>query len=142
MPKLSEMLNSRFLKKEDFTPKGFVVTFRDFQHMNVAPDSSPRELKWVAFFDEFEKGLVFNPTNAQTVTEILDSDDTDNWIGRQVVAFVDNSVQMAGKKTGGVRFRAFDNPLRPSQRTEQDEPRRAPPRAPRPPADEFEDTPY
>jgi hypothetical protein len=36
----------------------------------------------------------------------MGSDNTDDWIGKQIVLFVDPSVSFAGKIVGGIRLRA------------------------------------
>ena len=116
MPKLSDMLNSKFLKKEDFTVQGFTVTFNSCERMNVAPESQPKEMKYVAYFDEFEKGLVLNAINATTLSEIFASDNTDDWAGQVAVAYLDPNVSMSGKRTGGIRFRGAEPARRPAPR--------------------------
>jgi hypothetical protein len=45
------------------------------------------EEKLVLYFEEFDKGLVMNKTNAQMVVQIADSDDTDNWSGVRVTLY-------------------------------------------------------
>jgi hypothetical protein len=48
-------------------------------------------------------GMVLNRTNADSITEILGTDETDEWAGGRVVLYVDKTVMYAGKRTGGVR---------------------------------------
>ena len=79
MPKLSDLMNSRYLKKDDFNPRGTVVTINYLERQNVAPEDGPKEHKWVIFFDEMDRGLVLNATNATTIAEILASENTDDW---------------------------------------------------------------
>lgn len=156
MPQLSELMNSRFLKKESFTPKGFSVTINTLERMNVAPDDSPKEMKWVIFFDEFEKGMVLNPTNATTLSEIFGSENTDDWIGQSVTAYVDPSIMMGTKRVGGIRFRGKESPrteeaprrpaparARQEEYDDQEPPRRAAPQRPRAAqTDPDDDVPY
>ena len=119
MAKLSDMINSKFLKKEDFTVQGFSVTFNSCERMNVAPESQPKEMKYVAYFDEFEKGLVLNAINATTLSEIFGSDNTDDWVGNVAIAYLDPNVSMSGKRTGGIRFRGAEPARRAAPQTDE-----------------------
>lgn len=105
MPHISTMMPSSFLKKEDF-PQQTLLTIRRFTHENVAPNGQPEERKWIMHFDEFERGLVMNPTNLQLAAVALGSENTDDWIGKQIVAYNDPNVSFGGKLTGGIRLRA------------------------------------
>jgi ribosomal protein L24E len=103
--KIGQMMSSKYVKKDDVDP-ALLVTFSRFSHENVAQENQPEELKWVAYFEEMDKGLVLNSTNLQLAAQALGSDDTDDWIGHQVVLYNDPNVSFGGKLTGGVRIRA------------------------------------
>ena len=104
MPRVSEMIDSKYLRKEDVR-EDTVVTIRKFGQVNVAMDDQPEELKWAVKFDEFKKVMVLNSTNIQTLQKALGSDDTDHWIGQKIILWVDENVQFQGKLIGGLRFR-------------------------------------
>jgi hypothetical protein len=40
-------------------------------------------------------------------------DDTDDWIGKQVILYNDESIQFAGKVTGGLRFKRLKTAAKP-----------------------------
>lgn len=103
--KISAMMPSSYLKKED-VPSPALVTVRKFTNENLAQDGQPEEKKWVMHFDEFDRGLVMNPTNLQLAAQAMGSDDTDDWIGHQIVLYTDPNVSFAGKLVGGLRLRA------------------------------------
>ena len=105
MPKISQMLNSKYLKKDD-VGDGVLVTFRDFKHVNVAQEDSPADMKWVAYFNELEKPLVMNGTNLQVAAAAMGSEDTDDWLGKKIVLYTDPNVSFGGKLVGGIRLRA------------------------------------
>ena len=105
MPKISEMRESKYLKKED-VGAGALATISDISRQNVAPEGQEPELKWILHFADLEKPLVLNMTNAETIASILGSDDTDDWMGKQIVVYNDPNVSFAGKRTGGIRVRA------------------------------------
>ncbi len=106
MPNINAMMPSKYLKKED-VPTPALVTIRSFSHENVAPQGQPEEKKWIIHFEEFENGMVMNSTNLQLCAVALGSEETEEWMGRQVVIFNDPNVSFGGKLTGGLRVRAM-----------------------------------
>jgi hypothetical protein len=102
--KIGQMMDSKFLKKEDVEPPK-LVTIRGFSQQNAGRDDAP-EMKWTMSFIELSKPMVMNSTNLQLAAQALGSDDTDHWIGKQVVLYNDPSVQFQGKLIGGIRIRA------------------------------------
>lgn len=96
---------SKFLKKDD-VENPVLVTIKALRQTNVAQDDKPEEMKWTMLFRELDKPLVLNSTNIQLCTLALGTDETDEWIGRQIVLYNDPSISFAGKITGGIRLRA------------------------------------
>ena len=115
MPKISEMLPSSYLKQSDFDENGFIVTVKSVEHKNIARDDEAEDLKWIIFFEEYEKGMVLNSTNIQALGKACNSDDTDDWMGKAVVVYVDPNVGYAGKTTGGLRIKRHTAPAAPKQ---------------------------
>ena len=103
MPKLNEMMPSKFLKKED-CESPILLTIAGVKQENVGTQDAPDE-KWTLLFEE-SKPMVLNSTNMQLAAKICGSDDTDDWTGRKVVAYHDPNVSFGGKLVGGVRLRA------------------------------------
>jgi hypothetical protein len=117
------MLPSTYLKKED-VESPLIVTIARLDEVNVAPQGQPEERKWVIYFSEFDKGMVLNSTNIHAIVQATGCGDTDDWPGKEIVLFVDHTVQYAGKTIGGLRVRPMDAPpARPAT------PRRPLPRA-------------
>jgi hypothetical protein len=104
MAKISEMLPSNYLKQTDF-PEDYVVTVRAIERKNIAMDGKPADYKWLAHYNEFEKPMVLNATNIQLMAKACGSDDTDDWIGKQVIVYVDENVSFGGELVGGLRIR-------------------------------------
>ena len=117
MPKLHEMLESKFLKKEDVDPPT-LVTITDVKQVNVALADETPELKWAAVFKQFKKPLVLNRTNIQLLAKNLKSEDSEDWLGKNVVLYCDETVTFRGEMIGGVRIRAAKP--RPSTREEHE----------------------
>jgi len=110
MPKIHEMTDSKFLRKEDVGDGEIVVTIRKIGKANVAMEDQPPELKWVIAFAEFRKPMVLNATNIQILAKACGSEDTDDWINKRVMLFVDENVTFGGKLVGGLRVRAVRKP--------------------------------
>lgn len=100
MPRIHEMVESKFLKKED-AGEGILVTIKGVEKRDVGTESEP-EQKWVLLLEE-QKPLVLNSTNLALLEKALGSDNSDDWTGQKVVLFNDENVSFGGKLTGGVR---------------------------------------
>lgn len=101
---VNQLKTSNFLKRDD-VGDGVVVTIRSVSQQNVAKEGAPEELKWVLHVDEFDKGMVLNSTNGQLIAHALKSEESDDWVGQQVILFDDPSVSFGGKLVGGIRVR-------------------------------------
>jgi hypothetical protein len=115
MAKVSEMLPSSYLKQSDFDENGLICTVARVEQKNVAREDEPPEHKWVVYFAEFEKAMVLNSTNINGLAKACDSDDTDDWPGKEVVVYVDPTVGFGGKVTGGLRIKRYAQPQAPSK---------------------------
>lgn len=104
MPKIHEMLESKFLKKED-VGAGVLLTIASVIQKNVAKEGAGEEMKWCLTFADSDKPLVLNSTNIQLCQAIFGSDDTDHWVGQKIVLYTDPSIMYAGKVVGGIRVR-------------------------------------
>lgn len=105
MPKTKEMIESKFLRKEDIDGE-VIVTVEKIGKGNVALDDQPEEMKWMCKFRELKKPMVLNSTNIQLMEKAFSSDDTDDWLGKEIILYVDPNVSFQGKLTGGLRVRS------------------------------------
>ena len=105
MPKISEMRESKFLKKED-VGVGSLMTVESVEQHNVAKEGAEHEMKWCMSFVESDKPLVLNSTNIQVCAQVFGSEDTDDWTGKKIVLYNDPNVSYQGKVIGGIRVRA------------------------------------
>ena len=112
MPKIHEMIESKFLKKEDVDPP-LLVTIQRISQENVAMQGADPEMKWAMFFEELDKPMVLNSTNLHLCAKACNSDDTDEWLGKKVVLYNDPNVSFGGKLTGGIRIRAQKKQVEP-----------------------------
>jgi hypothetical protein len=104
---LSDLKQSKFLKKEDVEP-AVLVTIRAMSQENVAKEGCEPEMRTALHFDELDKPLILNSTNGQIIARITgkDTDIETSWIGARVVLYNDPNVTFGGKLVGGIRVRA------------------------------------
>lgn len=115
MPKIGEMMESKYLKQSDVEDE-VIVTIAKIGKGNIAKENDEPEYKWMIKFNEFKKPMVLNSTNIKRLARACGSEDSDDWAGKQVVLYVDPDVEFAGNVVGGLRIKAV--------RQEPAEPRR------------------
>lgn len=109
---LDSLSESKFLKKTDVAGEnghGVLLTIRSAEQENVALQEEEDKIKWILYFDEVDKGLVLNSTNAQIIAGFLGDpagNTPEEWVGKKIVLFVDPTIIFHGKTTGGIRVRA------------------------------------
>ena len=107
--KAGKFFTGKNLAQDDLEGKEVKVTICDAKVETVGNDEEGREQKIVVYFEQFEKGLVLNATNYNTIFDHCNgSDETDNWLGKIGTLYVDPNVMFGKKKTGGLRIK-FDN---------------------------------
>jgi hypothetical protein len=74
------------------------VTVEDF-------GDDTEQLKFVAWFEEVEQGLILNRTNSNSLEELSGSDESDDWTGLVIDLFVIR-VDFNGKRTPAIRIEA------------------------------------
>jgi hypothetical protein len=113
--KTSQMIQSKFLKKEDF-PTPEVLTIKDVSLEEVGKGDT----RWVLWFKEKAKGIVLNVTKIKQL-EAAYGDDSDMWINRKVRVSHDPTVMMGTQQVGGIKFefsrQAAPPPPPPPQRS-------------------------
>ena len=101
MPKVSEMIVSKFLKKDDIDDE-VIVTLKGVKLEDMPGDSN--EQRWVLSFRELPKGLVLNTTTIRVLEKSFGGN-SDDWVGKKVALYVDENVQFKGQIVGGLRLR-------------------------------------
>ena len=97
--KTSEMIQSRFLKKEECDPP-IVCTIKGCSLEEVGGGDE----RWVLTFSEPGiKALVLNVTKIRAL-ESSYGNDTDYWMGNRVKLSLDPDVMYAGKRVGGIKL--------------------------------------
>ena len=112
MPKTKDMIESKYLRKEDIDGE-VIVTIEKIGQGNVAMEDQPQDMKWMVKFREYKKPMVLNSTNIQLMEKAFFSDDTDDWVGKEIVLYVDDNVSFQGKLVGGLRVKAYKTTTAP-----------------------------
>ena len=105
MPTLSDLRNSKYLKRSDF-PKPMLVTIASYEEVNVGMENAAPDMRWALHFKELLKPLVLNSTNGETIAAYVGSEDFDAWINARVWLYDDPTIMYAGKRVGGIRIKA------------------------------------
>lgn len=91
-----------WLKAEDVTKPRLVTIAR------VTEEKMEDGIKYGIHFEEASTASVLTgKTGISQLIEVLGTDDTDEWKGSKIVVWNDPDVVFAGRKTGGIRFRAM-----------------------------------
>jgi hypothetical protein len=104
--KISKYRNSKWLRKDDV--EGMSVSQRTTTVASIAEEEVGDDTKPVLYLKGIEKGWPINITGLETLAELAESDDTDDFVGIAVEIFVDPNVRYAGKKIGGIKLRAAE----------------------------------
>lgn len=91
--------NSDFLKADDIGQNFWTATVATVEMKEF--DNGERKL--AVTFQELDKSLLLNMTNARTVSDLYGGD-TDHWVGRQLMLFT-APVDYQGKKVQAIRVR-------------------------------------
>ena len=109
--KASKFFSGNYVKAADLPRPVDVVIAKVLEEKVEDRDSGREEPKMVVYFQGKERGLILNKTNADTLTAMAGSDESDSWIGLPIQLF--NDLSVANPKTGqrgGVRIRPSSAP--------------------------------
>lgn len=96
--KLNQAFPSNYLKADDLQGRETTVTIRECKMEKMGDED-----KLCIRFQGKDKGMICNKTNANRIAHYY-GDDTDNWIGKQVILGVE-LVDYQGKTTEAIRVK-------------------------------------
>ena len=108
--KMSDAYPSNYMKADDLEEGDLTVTIRDespVEFVEFQQKGKPTPVhKPVLFFKAPRecKALVLNKTNWKTIAQVLGTDETDEWAGRQITLYA-TEVESFGEMTMAVRVR-------------------------------------
>ena len=97
---------SEYIKSKDIKAPVTVTMISVEQRSFDDPEKKAKRDVLVVFFKELDQGVVLSKASLKQIIDITGSDETDDWIGKKIVLFNDETVQYMGKRIGGLRFKA------------------------------------
>lgn len=81
------MFPSKYLRAADFKGKDVSMTISGVDSDELRMKDNSKEMKYIVHFDETDKMLVLNKTNAYAIADSLDELDALKWIGHKITLF-------------------------------------------------------
>lgn len=103
---------SKYLKADVDVTDDLLVTIKSVKMESIG-QGAKSELKPVVYFNEADKGLVLNKTNAKMIGKIAKSDDTDDWRGVKI-RLIATEVEFQGDIVMGIRVREAKRSAKPA----------------------------
>ena len=100
--KISEAFPSQYLKCADLNGKSWDMKIRTVSEEDL-DQGHDKETKPVMYFENAQKGLVLNKTNASTIVKAY-GDDCGRWTGRDVQVFP-TTTEFKGETVDAIRVR-------------------------------------
>jgi len=103
----SDCSESQFLSQDDIVPAtGKLVTIESFEKREIeGRNGEPDKEKVCVKFEEFEKPLVVNKINGDSIKVFTESPTPEDSVGKQLEIYIDETVSFGGKIVGGIRLR-------------------------------------
>jgi len=99
---INDLYPSKYIKSADIGETDMILTINRVEFEDFGFGES-KETKPVLYFDETDKGLVLNVTNANTIASLY-GDKIDNWTGKRIALFP-TEVSFQGRQVMGTRVR-------------------------------------
>jgi hypothetical protein len=99
--KIGSAFPSKYIKVEDLQGRRVALTI-DRVKVEEIGQGDDKDVKPVVYFVGKGKGLALNRINATTISEILGTDETDEWHGRRIVLHPDKTMYQ-GKRVDCIR---------------------------------------
>jgi len=107
--KLDEMFPSRYVRGNDLQGRAVTVTIARVQTESMRPNpKSPELQKFVLYTVEGKKGVVLSKTLASQISQVLGSDESDDWLGKKVRLYPE-PMTVAGVQRVAIRARKLNN---------------------------------
>lgn len=98
---INKSFPSNYLKASDIEGENLTLTVASVAEEEIGQQ---RDKKPVVYFEEVERGLVLNKTNAVTISEVLGSYETAEWVGKKITLYP-LEVEWQGKMVESIRVR-------------------------------------
>lgn len=107
---------SKYLKAVDFLGKDVTMTIKSVKREEIQMQGGRKDMKVILYFEETEKMIVMNKTNAMSISELL-SKECDEWIGKKVIFFPTKD-RFGNKQVDCIRVKGSPDKLSDSEISE------------------------
>ena len=97
--------DSKYLKHEELDGHDLDFTISRVERHKMKNNDGVEERKFVVFFSEMEKGMILNATNMKTITKLMNSNESDEWVGKRITVYTKDDIEMGGELKSGLRVR-------------------------------------
>ena len=102
MPVIS---TGHYLKRESVSAEGDTHTVIKCVEEEINSADGGSETKWILYLSDL-KPLIMNATNIRRAVAAFGTAEVNDWGGKPLIVYDDDSVEYGGKVVGGVRLRA------------------------------------
>ena len=102
MPVIS---TGHYLKRESVSAEGDTHTIIKCVEEEINSADGGSETKWILYLSDL-KPLIMNATNIRRAVAAFGTAEVNDWGGKPLIVYADDSVEYGGKVVGGVRLRA------------------------------------
>ena len=106
---MATITTGKYLKADDLTEDGTVHAVESIEQADLKSNDGGTEKKWLLTLSGL-KPLILNTTNINRCVAAFGTQETDEWIGKKIIAYADPNVEYGGKIIGGVRLKAMPKP--------------------------------
>ena len=101
--KLNEAFPSQYLAASDLGGKSRRLTIASYSLEEIGQGADKKE-KPILHFRGAKKGLVLNVTNGNIISEVLGTDELDDWVGQEIVLYPAR-VEFQGRIVDAIRVK-------------------------------------
>lgn len=94
----------KYLKSDSLSEEGSVHKVVSCTEDQLKADDGSMERKWILTLSGL-KPLILNATNTRRCVAAFGTAETDDWVGQEIIAYCDPTIEFGGKVIGGVRLR-------------------------------------
>jgi hypothetical protein len=118
MPVIS---TGKYLKRESVSAEGEIHTVIKCAEEEINSADGGSESKWILYLSDL-KPLIMNATNIRRAVAAFGTAEVNDWGGKPLIVYDDDSVEFGGKVVGGVRLRAVPAKAKAKKPADDDTP--------------------
>jgi hypothetical protein len=103
---LDQAYGSKYLSVTDVGDRKIKTTIKKVRKEEFRSSEGTKQIKFVLHLENFDRPMVINTTNMQTLVEALGRV-PGKWVGTVIGIYVDRNVTFGGKRVAGLRLRVL-----------------------------------